>query len=139
MTDTELRRQPAEKIEQGDGQLVLLVDDEYFVRVTGEAILKHLGYRVIVAENGNEAIQLFNERSHEIDLVLMDMIMPEKNGFDAFHEMINIDKQAKIVITSGFSKPERLDELMSAGLAGFISKPFRDIELSRMLGGIFNP
>ncbi|MDH3345961.1 MAG: response regulator, partial [Kiritimatiellaceae bacterium] len=112
---------------------ILLVDDEDALLAIGKMTLEHLGYQVLQASNGAEARDLFREKHREIDLVIMDMIMPVMNGKDAFLEMKKIDPDCKVIIASGFSKSENLDELRDAGLAGFILKPFRSVALSQLI------
>ena len=120
----------------GTGQTLLLVDDEKFIRFTGQRILEKMGYKVLLAENGQEAVEIFQKQHTGISLVLMDMIMPEMNGHEAFIKMKGIDKNCKVIISSGFTKDESLDELKQLGLAGFIHKPFRFLELSQLLAKI---
>lgn len=112
---------------------VLLIDDEEIIRVTGKYILENMGYDVLIAENGVRGMKIFTEQHPEIDVVIMDMIMPEMNGHEAFFKMKKIDNNCKIIIASGFTKNESLSELREAGLAGFLHKPFRDYELSNLL------
>ena len=92
-----------------------------------------MGYDVIVAANGNEAVKIYKDRQKEIDLVILDMIMPEMNGSEAFHEIKKIDKNCKIIISSGFTKNENLDALKNQGLTNFIQKPFTNFDLSQIL------
>lgn len=125
-------KQTATEMLVGSGQ-ILLVDDEEIIRITGESMLKEMGYQVLLAENGQEAVEIFQNQHAEIDLVIMDMIMPEMNGREAFIKMCEIDKNCKVIISSGFAKNESLDELRESGLAGFIRKPYRDFELSQLL------
>ena len=120
---------------QGSGQ-ILLVDDEELIRATGKYILKNLGYTVTLAKDGLEAVEIFEKQHSEIDLVIMDMIMPKMNGSDAFWKMKAIDEKCKVIISSGFTKDESLSELKKAGLAGFIQKPFRVAELSALLDNV---
>ena len=119
----------------GSGQ-ILLVDDEEAIRITGEIMLKEMGYQVLLAENGREAVEIFKNQHAEIDLVIMDMIMPEMNGGEAFFKMREIDKNCKVVISTGFANSESLDELRKSGLAGFIRKPYRDFELRQFLAKV---
>ncbi len=118
--------------------LIILVDDEEIIRITGEHMLKEMGYEVLLAENGKKAIDIFQKRYKEIDLVLMDMIMPEMNGSETFLKMKKIDKNCKVIISSGFTKNEDLNEMRKSGLEGFISKPFNDYELSHLIAKVLN-
>jgi len=119
----------------GSGQ-ILLVDDEELIRITGKFMLEEMGYKVMLAKNGLEAIQIFQENNDEIDVVVMDMIMPEMNGREAFLKMKEININCKVIISSGFTKFESPEELEKLGLAGFLQKPFRYFELSKLLAKI---
>ncbi|MDA3811485.1 MAG: response regulator [Spirochaetaceae bacterium] len=129
--------QTEESVLAGVGQ-ILIVDDEELIRVTGKYLLEELGYTVLLAENGLEAVEIFKRKNSEIDLVIMDMIMPQMNGSEAFNKLREIDKNCKVIISSGFTKDENLDELKKSGLAGFIQKPFRDYELSKLIAKVLN-
>ncbi|PCJ60003.1 MAG: hypothetical protein COA79_09355 [Planctomycetota bacterium] len=120
---------------QGTGT-ILLVDDDEIIRLTGEYLLQDMGYNLILAKNGQEAIDIFKEKYREIDLVLMDMIMPIMNGREAFIEMKEIDSECKVVISSGFTKDENMFQLEKLGLSGYIHKPFSRAELSQLLSEI---
>jgi len=126
-----------EQILSGSGT-ILIVDDEELIRITGRDMLITMGYKVLLAENGEEAVDVFTNNYSEIDLVLMDMIMPLMNGREAFEKMRNIDNKCKVIISSGFTKDENLEELRQEGLAGFIRKPYRDYELSKLLDNVLN-
>jgi signal transduction histidine kinase/ABC-type nitrate/sulfonate/bicarbonate transport system substrate-binding protein/CheY-like chemotaxis protein len=115
---------------------ILLADDEELIRVTVKYMLEEMGYSVTLAENGVEAVDIFQRDYSHFDLVIMDMIMPAMNGSEAFYQMREIDKESKIIISSGFTKDENLHELKKAGLAGFIQKPFRQHELAALLGEV---
>jgi len=117
---------------------ILLVDDEHVIRITGEAMLKEMGYQVILAENGLEALEIFKEKHSEIDLVIMDLIMPEMSGGEAFSKMLKIDKDSIILLSSGLGENQQMKELKESGLAGFIRKPYRDFKLSQLLSELLN-
>lgn len=123
---------PAVEVQTGTG-LILVVDDETVMRATAAAILEDLGYEVLLAENGQVGFEIFREKHHEIDLVVLDMIMPEMNGRDCFVEMRKVDPEAKILISSGFTRDDELSDLRAVGLAGFIRKPYRGVVLSQMV------
>lgn len=86
---------------------------------------------VLLAENGLAGVELFKERQTDIDLVLLDMIMPEMNGRDCFLEMKKIDPNVRVVLSSGLPRRKGLKALRAAGLIGFIRKPYRSVTLSQ--------
>lgn len=117
---------------QGRGT-VLLVDDEEILRISGQQILESMGFTVLLACDGSEAVGLFSKRFKDIQLVIMDMIMPKMSGKEAFKQMKEIDPNCRVIISSGFTKDEKLNDLFSNGLAGFINKPFTTHELGKIL------
>jgi len=121
----------------GSGQ-IMLVDDEELIRSVGKLMLEEMGYSVLLAENGRIAVEIFKEKFAEIDLVIMDMIMPEMNGREAFTIMREIHKNCKVIISSGFSKSKDIEALMKEGLSGFIQKPYRNSELSLLLAKVMS-
>ncbi|MGL1892254.1 MAG: response regulator [Spirochaetaceae bacterium] len=118
--------------------MILLVDDEELIRFTGKAILEELGYTVMLAENGQKAFDLFKINHLEIDLILMDMIMPVMNGYEAFMAMREMNSGCKVVITSGYTNNEKLNAMKVQGLNGFIRKPFKVDELSHVIAEILD-
>jgi PAS domain S-box-containing protein len=126
----------ADKRWRGEGT-VLLVDDEETVRTVGTEMLTELGFKVLQANDGKEALQLYQSKQEQIALVLMDLNMPRLNGEEAFHEMRRIDAQVRVILSSGFSEQEVTQKFLGQGLAGFVQKPYsldtlRDA-LSRLL------
>lgn len=121
----------------GSGQ-IMLVDDEELIRVVGKLMLEEMGYSVLLAENGKIAVEIFKEKFAEIDLVIMDMVMPEMNGREAFTKMREIHKNCKVIISSGFSKSKDIEASMQEGLSGFIQKPYRNSELSLLLAQVMS-
>ncbi len=119
-------------IEYGSGT-VLVVEDEPTMRYTAKSTLEKLGYTVITAENGQNAIEIFIARKEEIDLVLLDMIMPVMNGRDCFRKLKKISPELKIILASGFSRKSDFQELTDKGLSGFIRKPYLTAEFSRII------
>ncbi len=104
---------------------VLVVDDEDVMRFTAKAILNEHGYNVLTASNGQEAVSIFREKSDEIDIVLLDMIMPVMNGMDAFNEIRAIKPDVKVILASGFTKDADVEDMKALGLRSFIKKPYR--------------
>ena len=106
------------------GGTVLLVDDEPVVRQTGKAALERLGYRVIVAEDGRSAVELFRANPDGIRLIVLDMTMPGITGEEAMRQFREIDGAVPILLSSGFSEIEALSRFGGYRLAGFLQKPF---------------
>lgn len=125
--DIESKRE-GKTIFSGTGR-ILLIDDEEFIRFTGKVMLKRLGYEVVLAENGLEGVKIYS-RDKNFKLVITDMIMPKMNGTETFYKLKEINNECKVLISSGFAKDENLEKLYADGLKGFISKPFRTVELS---------
>ncbi|MFN3396817.1 MAG: response regulator, partial [Thermodesulfovibrionales bacterium] len=103
---------------------ILLVDDEEMIRDVGRSIIESLGYRVITASNGKEAVEIYKDKGKEISLIIMDMVMPVMDGMTAFREIKRINPNAKVIISSGYSA-DKMDILEKEGFAGLINKPYR--------------
>jgi two-component system cell cycle sensor histidine kinase/response regulator CckA len=103
---------------------VMLVDDEPLIRKSSERMLRHLGYNVILAENGEIAMQLYRNSPDEISLVLLDLLMPVKDGEETFNELIQYDPRAKVILVSGYSQEAMADRLIEKGAVAFVPKPF---------------
>ncbi len=112
---------------------ILLVDDEEGPVLVEELMLKELGYTVLTARSGKEAIDLYRSNTENLDLVALDMIMPEKSGKATYEELKKIDPGIKVLLVSGYSLNKQIEELISQGCNGFIQKPFDIIELSQKL------
>ncbi len=113
----------------GGNENILIIDDEQMVRELARKILESKGYNVLVATGGEEGISIFKDRHEEIDLVLLDMIMPKKDGAEVFREIKLIDPDVKVVLVSGYSLDERAQEILNSGALAFIRKPYHPDEL----------
>ena len=110
---------------------VLVADDENDVREVVGAMLRSLGYGVIEARDGVDALEIFRVRRGEIDLVLIDLKMPGMTGDRAFAEMRRIFPAVRGILASGYDESGRIRELLAEGFGGFLQKPFRRDELGR--------
>jgi len=110
---------------------ILLVDDEDVIVDVGSEMLGVLGYKVSVARSGWEAIQIYKERKNEIDMVILDMIMPEMDGRETFDILKSIDPNVKVILSSGYSIDARTTSMMEQGCYGFIQKPYNMNTLSQ--------
>jgi PAS domain S-box-containing protein len=134
----ESRQQKESRNEQdlkGHGK-ILLIDDEAIVRDTVEVLLKQMGYDTLCAEDGRKGLEIYRAQADQIDLVISDMIMPGLSGRDVFYRIKEINRSCPVIISSGFTKDENLEQLKNDGLAGFLQKPFRRDELNRMISEI---
>lgn len=114
-------------------ECILFVDDEKMIIDVGEQLLKRLGYRVLTATSGKEAVDIFREKKSEIDLVILDMIMPRMGGGETFDTLKRLDPYAKVLLSSGYSINGQATEIMNRGCDGFIQKPFDIKSLSGKL------
>ncbi len=110
---------------------ILVVDDEESVLDATTTMLITIGYEAISCSNGQEAIKLYSEKWKEIDLVLLDLIMPELGGRQTYLEMQRINSDVKVIICSGFGLNGDIQNLMDLGAAGFLQKPFQAVNLSK--------
>ena len=112
---------------------VLLVDDENIILATLTPALETMGFKVITARDGMEAVDRFRAAHASIDLVLMDLTMPRMNGREAFQAMRLIQKDVRVILTSGYNEQESLQNFIGKGLAGFIQKPFLLKDLRKVI------
>ena len=106
-------------------ETILIVDDQETIWDFLIEALQMLGYSVLLAENGSDAVDIYEANPGAIDLVLMDMIMPKLGGSQAFVKIREIDPEAKILLSSGFVNEEDIQHLLKQGACGFLSKPHR--------------
>ncbi|MEE4112649.1 MAG: PAS domain S-box protein [Desulfobacteraceae bacterium] len=118
------------EIQYGRGT-VLFVDDEEMIVEVGQAMLKNLGYRAVIARSGQEALNLYEKQRAEIDLVILDMIMPGMGGGETYDRLREMDGDVKVLLSSGYSVDGQAKEILDRGCSGFIQKPFAMEELSR--------
>jgi signal transduction histidine kinase/CheY-like chemotaxis protein len=109
---------------------ILLVDDEAMIIDVGQKMLERLGYRVLIARSGDEAINVFEKRRNKIALVILDMVMPEMGGGETYDRMKEIDGNVKVLLSSGYSLEGQAKEIVDRGCMGFIQKPFSLNDLS---------
>jgi CheY-like chemotaxis protein len=103
---------------------ILLIDDEPLILTTAKAILEEFGHKVITSSNGEEGISIYQKNINDIALVILDMDMPNKSGQDVFYELKKINSNIKVIISSGYENDERVRDVLSNGVKGFIPKPY---------------
>ncbi|HOO57259.1 MAG TPA: PAS domain S-box protein [bacterium] len=105
-------------------ETILIIDDELSVLKLADRILARAGYKTIATGNGVEAVEIFLKRHDEIDLVVLDMIMPVMDGEDVFKALRRIDPGAKVILSSGYSDDGKAGDLLEMGVIGFVQKPY---------------
>jgi len=122
---------------QGTGN-VLLVDDEEVVLKIGQELLEALGYQVLTAKDGKEAITVYKKNRDKIDIVVLDMVMPRMGGGKTYDRMKEVNPDVKVLLSSGFSVDGEASEILERGCDGFIQKPFTMKQLSAKIRGILD-
>ncbi|HMK48928.1 MAG TPA: response regulator, partial [Thermodesulfovibrionales bacterium] len=125
-------RPPEETLLRGD-ETILVVDDEPINIEALEELLEELGYKALTARSGAEAIEVYKQHPAGIDLVILDMIMPEINGKETLIKLMEIDKDVTVLLSSGFSINGEAKAILNLGCRGFIQKPFKPEELTRKI------
>jgi len=114
-------------------EMVLLVDDEDSIVDVGEEILHMMGYQVLSARSGKEALELYKKSQATIDIVILDMIMPKMGGEETYDKLKEINPKVKVLLSSGYSIDGKAKEILEKGCDGFIQKPFTIEELSQKI------
>lgn len=122
-----------EALKTGDQQLILLVDDETAMQELGRELLEEQGYRVIVANDGLEALQIYKARGKEIALVVLDLVMPGMDGGQAFVEMKEINPKLKAFFCTGYISDQMMENLLAGENLRALSKPFKPGDFLRMV------
>lgn len=120
-------------IHQGQGELILLVDDEEAIREVTKAILENYNYQSITAKNGMEAITIYAQYQDQIKVVLMDMMMPEMDGNTVIRTLKTINPQVKIIVSSGRNMQHLLEGNDETQVTGILLKPYSNEELLEKL------
>ena len=106
-------------------ETILIVDDHETIWDFLIDALQQLGYTVLLAENGLDAVEIYEANPHQIDLVLLDMIMPKCGGHQTFTRLKAIDPEVKVLLSSGYVSENEVADLLSQGACGFLAKPHR--------------
>jgi len=117
-------------------ETILLIDDEDMMVDVGTQMLKGLGYKVLTATGGRQGIAVFESNQEQIDLVILDMIMPDLSGKETFEALVKLKPSIKALLSSGYSQDGQAKDIMDRGCQGFIQKPFTMTGLSRKIRDI---
>ncbi len=119
-------------------ETILLVDDEEMIIEVGRGIIERLGYKVLTAKSGKEAISIYEKNRGQIDMVVLDMIMPDMGGGETYDRLKEINPNVKVLLSSGYSINGQATEILDRGCNGFIQKPFNLVELSKKIRNILD-
>ena len=117
-------------------ETVLLIDDDDMIVDVSEMILKKSGYDVVSAKSGKEAIEVYKENHNRIDMVILDMILPDMGGGDTYDRLKEINPEIKVLLASGYDKDYQGSDIMERGCDDFIQKPFNMNELLEKIKGV---
>ena len=126
-----------EDVQKGQ-ETILFIDDEDMVLDVGSEMIKGLGYEVMTAAGGKQGLEIYEQNRENIDLVILDMIMPDISGKDTFDILQRINPSVRVLLSSGYSLDGQAKEIMKNGCRGFIQKPFTMSELSNKIRGILD-
>jgi CheY-like chemotaxis protein len=132
------RETPAEGRLIKGSETILLVDDEKMIIDVGQAMLENSGYRVLIAQSGQLAVEAVTEMGNKIDLVILDMIMPGMDGGKTFDRIREIQPEIPVMLSSGYAISGQAEEIMRRGCNGFIQKPFNIFKFSKQVRKILD-
>ncbi len=115
---------------------ILIIEDDPLIRELAQELLTGIGYRVCLADDGEAGMRALQERAQEVDLIVLDLIMPKAGGEDVFPILRRIAPQVPILIASGYGEQEAVQNLIGLGAAGFLRKPYTIAELSQAIADI---
>ncbi len=116
--------------------VTLIVDDEEFLRDLGKQMLSRFGYNVLVAENGESALEIYKKEWRNIDLIVLDLMMPGMGGIACLDELLRINPQAKVIIASGFPVDDKTKRNLQAKARGYVKKPYELAEMLTIVQGL---
>jgi len=125
-------KEPDESLHWGT-ETILIIDDEQYILNACKAMLNDMGYTVLTARGGEEAVGIFRHQWEDIDLVILDMIMPGMDGSETYQQLKKIDPGVKVLVSSGYSKSDIASEMLAMGCDEFIQKPFDTYKVSNKI------
>jgi CheY-like chemotaxis protein len=112
---------------------VLIIDDEELIRDLARDVLEMHGFHILSAENGVDGVAVYKENKDNIACIILDLMMPRMSGRETYQQLKEIDKNAKIILSTGHGRGEMAQEIIALGVQGVIQKPYRIEELLRLV------
>lgn len=119
-------------------ETVLLIDDEEMITEVTETLLQKMGYRVVTAKSGEVAIKIYEAHQNQIDIVILDMVMPDMSGGSTYDRLKALNPEAKDILSNGYSIDGQASEILNRGCDGFIQKPYKMREISQKMRAILD-
>ena len=117
---------------------VLIVDDEEILIDIEDSMLQRIGYNTLKASNSAEACQLYNDEKEQIDLVVLDIIMPDENGTTTYKRLKRINTDVKVLVSTGYGRDGNVEEILNDSQNALILKPFKFVEFSSKIDKILS-
>ncbi len=117
----------------GNHETILFADDEEALRHVGRSFLERLGYKVLLARDGEEALQIYHQKENEISAVILDMTMPKMSGKEALKKILEMNSKAKVITASGYTSEGNAKDLIQAGAKDYLAKPFTILPFAQKL------
>jgi signal transduction histidine kinase/CheY-like chemotaxis protein len=122
----------------GGSETILIIDDEQYILDACKAMLEDMGYLILTALGGEEGVGIFRQQREDIDLVILDMIMPGMDGSETYQQLKAIDSGVKVLVSSGYSKSDIAAEMLAMGCDEFIQKPFDTYKVSKKIRSLLD-
>jgi len=137
-TESKEKKQPEQQfLVLGGNETILVVDDDEAVLHLACGILEEYGYKTLTAENGAKALEIYGKKYNDIQLVLVDVVMPKMSGLELFKEIRKLNPEAKVILSSGFTLSDEKD-LLEQGVKAFIPKPYQESFLARTVRNVLD-
>ena len=114
------------------------MDDEEEILAVGRKILAGLGYQVLTARDGKTSLEIYAEQSDQIDMVVLDYVMPGMGGREVFEALRRIDPDVRVLLSSGYSSNNQVAHMLDQGCMGFIQKPYDAVRMARKMREILD-
>ena len=123
--------------EVDDRKTILVIDDEEMILEIAHDMLNHLGYNIILSTDAEHAVEIFKEKNNDIDLVLVDLIMPRMNGIVCFQKLKEINENIPVIVASGITEVSKKQSVLDMGAHGYLEKPYSIKTLSEICLSVF--
>ncbi len=133
VTKQESIKKPSKRAEEitGGSETILLVDDEQLIREFAQTILEQYGYNILLANDGKESIDIYLKERDRIDLIILDLSMPQMSGREVLEQLMSMSPEVKVIISSGYAEDSIKESLIQLGAVGYLSKPYQTVDMIR--------